>query len=296
MFWWNYQQLRMGNARSRLAVVERLASEDDEKAVGPLIFALQDKDAGVRAAAAKALVRFRDRRAVDPLIKLLRDPDAAVRSIAAEALGQLGDPAAVNHLVGFLRDADPAVRGIAARSLERLGWRPGTDSQRVLQILAMGNLDQLVALGPEGVLPLLDLLRHGTPNKQFSAVKALGEIDDPRVRPAMIEALQKPGLSVRIAALGVLERLAEPAAGQITPHPGVAGRLGSKNPAPAEGANEFIVSHVNNRAYYCLNAALRRCCYFSRASPARRRHRRRPGQNQPQRRERLFLSLWRRHN
>ena len=57
--------------------------------------------------------------------------------------------------------------------------KPGTDSHRVLQILALGNLHQLVALGPEGVAPLLELLRHGPPNKQFSAVKALGEISDP---------------------------------------------------------------------------------------------------------------------
>jgi HEAT repeat protein len=80
----------------------------------------------------------------------------------------------------------------------------------MLQILAMGNLSQLVALGPEGVAPLLDLLQTGAPNKQFAAVKALGEINDPRVRPAMIEALKKPSVAVRIAALGVLERSADP--------------------------------------------------------------------------------------
>jgi HEAT repeat protein len=209
MLWWKYQQLRMGNANSRLAVVEKLVASGDENAVGPLIFALQDKDTPVRIAAAKALMRFQDRRAVEPLIKMLRDTTPLARAAAAETLGQLGDPVAVNHLVGFLRDPDPIVRTIAARSLGRLGWSPGTDSQRVLQILAMGTLHQLVALGPEGVGPLLDLLRTGPPNKQFSAVKALGEINDPRVRPAMLEALRKPSPSVRIAALSALERLAD---------------------------------------------------------------------------------------
>ena len=164
----------------------------------------------MRCAAAKALMRFQDRRAVEPLVRLLRDTAPLVRAAAAETLGHLGDPVAVNHLVGFLRDTDPVVRTIAARSLERLGWKPGTDSHRALQILAMGNLRQLVALGPEGVSPLLELLRNGPPSKQFSAVKALGEIDDPRVRQAMIEALRKPSPAVRIAALGTLERLADP--------------------------------------------------------------------------------------
>jgi HEAT repeat protein len=212
MLWWKYQQLRIGSAKSRLSVVERLAISGDESAVGPLIFALKDKDTAVRCTAAKALMPFHDRRAVEPLIKLLRDTEPLARAAAAETLGQLGDPLAVNHLVGFLRDSDPTVRTIVARSLERLGWRPGTDSQRVMQILAMGRLHQLVALGPEGVSPLIDLLRNGSPSKQFSAVKSLGEITDPRVYPAMIEALGKPSPAVRIAALGVLERLEEPAA------------------------------------------------------------------------------------
>lgn len=210
MLWWTYQQLRMGNPKYRLAVLEKLIASGNEEAVGPLIFALKDKDATVRCAAAKALMRCPDRRAVEPLVKMLRDTVPLARAAAAETLGHLGDPVAVNHLVGFLRDADPIVRAIAARSLDRLGWKPGTDSHRMLQILAMGNLHQLVALGPEGVAPLLELLRNGPPNKQFSAVKALGEISDPRVRPAMLEALRKTSAAVRIAALGTLERLADP--------------------------------------------------------------------------------------
>ena len=210
MLWWTYQQLRMGNPKYRLAVLEKLIASGNDEAVGPLIFALKDKDATVRCAAAKALMRCPDRRAVEPLVKMLRDTVPLARAAAAETLGHLGDPVAVNHLVGFLRDADPIVRAIAARSLDRLGWKPGTDSHRMLQILAMGNLHQLVALGPEGVSPLLELLRNGPPNKQFSAVKALGEISDPRVRPAMLEALRKTSPAVRIAALGTLERLADP--------------------------------------------------------------------------------------
>ena len=58
MLWWTYQQLRMGNAKSRLGVVEKLVNSGDDNAVGPLIFALQDKEAGVRCAAAKGLMKF----------------------------------------------------------------------------------------------------------------------------------------------------------------------------------------------------------------------------------------------
>ena len=212
MLWWTYQQLRMGRAKSRLAVVEKLAASHDEETVGPLIFALKDKDATVRCLSAKALMRYHDRRAVEPLIVLLRDPDPLARAAAAGSLGHLDDPVAVNPLVGLLRDPEPIVRTFAARSLKRLGWKPGTDSQRMMQILAMGDLQQLAAYGPEGVTPLLDLMRNGPPNKQFSAVKVLGRIPDPRVGPAMIEALHKNSSAVRIVALGALERLADPTA------------------------------------------------------------------------------------
>jgi HEAT repeat protein len=156
--------------------------------------------------------------------------------------------------VGFLRDADPIVRTIAARSLTRLGWKPGTDSHRVLQILAMGQLQQLVALGPEGVTPLLELLRNGTPNKQFSAVKALGEISDPRVRPAMLEALRKPSPAVRIAALGTLERLADP-----TTYPEVEKLLRDQNPsvrgAAVEAANRCGGTRAVPALVKCLKDA-----------------------------------------
>jgi HEAT repeat protein len=252
MLWWKYQQLRMGNAKSRLAVVERLAIAGDNSAVGPLIFALKDKDSGVRCAAAKALMRYQDRRSIEPLINMLRDTTPLARAAAAETLGQLGDPVAVNHLVGFLHDADPVVRTIAARSLERLGWKPGSDSHRVMQILAMGTLHQLVALGPEGVSPLLELLRNGPPNKQFAAVKALGEINDPRVRPAMIEALRKPSPAVRIAALGTLERLADAAA-----YPDVEKQLRDANPSVRGAAVEAATRCGGTRAVPALLKCLK---------------------------------------
>ena len=211
MMWWKYQQLRLFSAKTRLAVVERLTETFDENAVGPLVFALNDKTAEVRCAAAKALLRYHDRRAVEPLIKVLQDSEPLARAAAADTLGRLGDPLAINPLVAVLRDVDPIVRGIAARSLSRLGWQPVMDSQRVLLILALGNLHELVALGSEGVGHLLEVLRHGTPNKQFTAVKALGKITDARVLPAMLEALKNSNPAVRIAALDVLEGLSDPA-------------------------------------------------------------------------------------
>ena len=172
MLWWTYQQLRVSSAKTRLAVVQKLVDNRDPDAAGPLIFALKDKDADVRYAAAKALMKFRDSRAVEPLVKMLADPSAPARAAAAETLGHLGDPVVVNHLVGFLRDPDPEVSSAVARSLDRLGWKPGTDSHRMLQLLAMGNLQQLVKLDPQGIAEVVRTFcemhpsRHGTTERR----------------------------------------------------------------------------------------------------------------------------------
>lgn len=210
MLWWKYQQLRMGNRSSRLAVVQELAASDNDAAVGPLIFALKDRHPAVRCAAARGLFRYRDRTAVSPLIERLKDPAPEVRAAVAETLGHMGDPVAVNPMVALLMDPDLSVRGAASLALEKLGWHPGDDSLRVLQVLAMGRTDAAACLGPGAVGPLIDVLRAGEPNKQFEAVKALGQIDDPRVKPAMLEALTRDNPAIRISALGTLERIGDP--------------------------------------------------------------------------------------
>jgi len=109
MLWWNYQQLRVSSAKTRLAVVQKLADNRDPDAAGPLIFALQDKDAEVRAAAAKALSGFHDKRALEPLMNLLRDTNAPVRAAAAETLGNLGDQSSAPVVTEALSDPNSDV-------------------------------------------------------------------------------------------------------------------------------------------------------------------------------------------
>jgi HEAT repeat protein len=211
MLWWKYQQLRIGHAAIRLAVVEKLAVSDDDAAVGPLVFALKDKKPAIRVAAIRGLLHFHPRQAVASLMERLRDPAPEVRAAAADVLGQIGDPVAVNAMVGLLVDPEMTVRTAVSVALQKLGWHPGDDSQRVLQILAMGRADDAVGLGPNAVGPLLEVMRSGPANKQFEAVRALSQIEDPRVKPAMLEALRIANPAIRISALGTLERWADEA-------------------------------------------------------------------------------------
>jgi len=146
------------------------------------------------------------------LIKLLRDTVPLVRAAAMQALEQLQDPRVVNELVGLLGDPDAAVRLRAVRSLDLLGWVPEDDDARKAHILASGNLERVAELGADGVAPLAELLKNGSPENQLAAVKALRAISDPRISGLMQEALTKETGMVRIAALDTLEQMGDPAA------------------------------------------------------------------------------------
>jgi HEAT repeat protein len=210
--WWTYQQLRSSNLKTRLAVIAKLAEFKHSDSVEPLLFALKDKEPEIRSAAALALGQFDDKRVAEPLIKLLNDPAPLARATAAEVLGQLKNANATRWLVSLLRDPDALVKSRVVRSLKRLGWQPQTESDQKWHFMATGNLNRVAELGPEGIAPLVDLMRNGTPDQQLSAVKALGEVEDPRILKLTLEALKKPNIMVRLAALEILKRIADPSA------------------------------------------------------------------------------------
>ncbi len=210
--WWTYQQLRSSNVKTRLAVIAKLAEFKNSDCVEPLLFALKDKSPEIRGAAALALGQFQDKRIAEPLIKMLSDPAPVVRSTTAEVLGLMKEQSATRWLVSLLRDPDITVQSRVVRSLKRLGWQPQSESEQKWYFMATGNLGRVAELGPEGIAPLVDLMRNGTPDQQLSAVKALGEVDDPRILKLTLEALKKPNIMVRLAALDILKRIADPSA------------------------------------------------------------------------------------
>lgn len=92
-----------------------------ERAVEPLLAALRDPKAGLRANAALILGRIRDARAIEPLIAALADPEPVVRTQAVWALRDLGDPRAAPPLVAALRDEADEARSAARYALEKMG-------------------------------------------------------------------------------------------------------------------------------------------------------------------------------
>lgn len=86
---------------------------------GSSFVTLNDEDSYVRQGAAWALGEIKDLRAIGPLIFAIKDKDLDVRLRAAKALVKIGTPA-VEPLIEALKDKDSYVRGNAAWGLRAI--------------------------------------------------------------------------------------------------------------------------------------------------------------------------------
>lgn len=108
---------------SRRSAISALVRLGDERAVQPLITALQDEDPYMRREAAKALGDLGFPDAVEPLIEALRDSEDNVRRNAITALGLVGDDRAIEPLKEMLQDQSFLTRSEAERSLRKIEER-----------------------------------------------------------------------------------------------------------------------------------------------------------------------------
>lgn len=110
----------LGEHDIRPYVASVLATLGDERAVDPLIEALQQPAWDYRWEAAEGLGQLKAVAAVGPLLQALQDRDAGVRAIAAWSLGEIGDERALTALQHATQDEDPDVRESARKALNRL--------------------------------------------------------------------------------------------------------------------------------------------------------------------------------
>lgn len=210
MLWWTLQQLKSKDAKTRLKAVEKLASmEDDATALDPLLTALSDAAPEVRTLAVTALGRLKDERAANPLVKALHDRAATVREAAAEALREIGDRRAMEPLVAALKDDSSGVRWRAASALDSLGWSPANETQKALQLVALGKLEKAAELGQAAIDPLIVTLKTSVYYKRMQAVEALAWIGDPKVLKPLIEALKDEDNNVRTKTVEGLASLGD---------------------------------------------------------------------------------------
>lgn len=164
------------SAWARTHAVSALGRISDKRTAAPLIAALKDKDAGVRAAAARGLELMKDKRALKPLIAALKDPDPSVQAAAANTLGRMRSAAeavkeAVKPLAAALESKDQKVRWAAAGALAAIG-KPAVES-------------------------LIAALKHDDGTVRMIAAKALTEAREPRAAKGLTAVLKDANLQTR---------------------------------------------------------------------------------------------------
>lgn len=235
------------------AVVDAWLTSVGEKAIGPLVLALQDKDAAIRGGAGGPLKTI-GAPAVDSLMSLIDVYDDAVRGLVSSTLGGIGEPAvepllrvmkqdkpgleqgpaafrrsklaaeaafkamgepALEPVINhLLNDEDPEVRGVAAD---------------ILGTVAKG-LDE--EIGRVAVPPLIrKLTRDPAWAVRRRAAAALGMLGDTALHAGavapLIAALGDPYGEVRAAAATALGALGDPVAAPALAHLLLTNRLGA---------------------------------------------------------------------
>lgn len=193
-----------------------------ERAVEPLITALNYQNEEVRLFAIEVLGKLKDPRAVEPLIPVLNDKNVDVRMLAAEVLGEMGDPRAVEFLTNSLRDKKPEVRLKVAEIFGELK-DPRTavsliesleDKNNKVQAAAAYALGQMKE--PRAVRTLIFMLETKSSNLREAVISALSEYDDTLTIELLIAAMNdESGKSVhdwnrRTCAAWALGRMDDP--------------------------------------------------------------------------------------
>ena len=117
-------ELRDVNKDRRRSAVTKLGLVGGEQALRTLIGIVDNsqEDLIVRGRAALMLGKLKDDRAVPPLIRALDAPGFVTPYNAAQALGKIGDPRAIDALLSFADNSNDKTRSAAVEALRRLGY------------------------------------------------------------------------------------------------------------------------------------------------------------------------------
>ena len=117
-------ELRDVNKDRRRTAVMKLGMAGGDQAVRTLIGIVDNsgEDLIVRGRAALMLGKLKDDRAVPPLIRALEAPGFLTPYNAAQALGKIGDPRAINALLSFADNSQDKTHVAAVEALRQLGY------------------------------------------------------------------------------------------------------------------------------------------------------------------------------
>jgi HEAT repeat protein len=199
----------------RQEIPRTIAQKWETASISYLVKLLKHPEGDVRVQAAMELGKFKDRCAVEPLIGLLGDPVGFVRAGAAGALGDIADDKAIPSLLKTFHDKrnENGVRISAAGALARMGR--DEEHEYLLVMLHSTSWEDRVEVAVElgtrkikGTLEaLLSLLGDSNFTVRLSALRAIGELQDPRAIPAVRKLLNDSDPTVQLFAADALEKL-----------------------------------------------------------------------------------------
>ena len=117
-------ELRDVDKDRRRTAVMKLGMVGGDQALRALIGIVDNshEDLIVRGRAALMLGKIKDDRAVPPLIRALDAPGFLTPYNAAQALGKIGDPRAIDALRSFVQGSNDKTRAAAMEALRQLGY------------------------------------------------------------------------------------------------------------------------------------------------------------------------------
>jgi len=167
----------------RPSIVEALGRIGDERATGPLVKLLDADDEKLQVSVASALARSPDARCVRPLMGiLLRTQNVELQRHAIRALAATRDPRAVPPIARLLDSSDDTVREVAAEALGAIGDKSACD--QLVKLLRSDNSTLLLKVisalrkvaTDQAVPALIPLVQHANPSVRRQTVELLGDL------------------------------------------------------------------------------------------------------------------------
>ena len=189
-----------GDTEKQQSAIEALGRIGDQRAVLPLIAALDSATPQVIRAAARALGKIGDNRAIAPLIAKMSIHHDVVNSLA-----KFGS-AAVEPLVNALQGKNiEAVRALGEIADQR-AVAPLINSLHYSRLRA-ASISALTKFGLSAVQPLLGAINDKHPLVRRSAAEVLGRVGNNQVTPFLVSMLTDENENVQEAVVLALETL-----------------------------------------------------------------------------------------
>ena len=187
--------------------VYKLLLDIGDLAIPALIPVVSSQDRIQREYVIAALGNLKASSAIPAISTVLADVQLGRRYVAAWALGEIGGATAVDPLLKALGDQDDEVRKYATRSLiklNRLAVLPLIDFLKLTQN-PLAEASAIRALGDIADPRAFEiLLRHLDGQSRAEVVTALGKLKDPRSVDALVSVLQDPAWQIRMNAATAL--------------------------------------------------------------------------------------------